>query len=111
MFASRLLTSAILSPVETDHLRLRPWREEDGVELRRLWSDPAVRAGRNLPPDRIARIAEGSLRQWRVNGLGPWAALDKTTGCWIGRIGLDELDDRPDADKVEVGFELGKATG
>jgi len=95
--------------VETDQLLLRPWREEDGVELQRLWSDPAVRGGRNLPPDRIARIAEGSLRRWRVSGFGPWAAIDKATGCWIGKIGLDELDDWPDIDRIEVGFELHKA--
>jgi hypothetical protein len=61
--------------------------------VRRLWSDPAVRGGRNLPEDRVARIAESSLRQWRVNGFGPWAAIDKAAGCWIDKIGLDELDD------------------
>jgi len=95
--------------VETDQLLLRPWREEDGVELQRLWSDPAVKGGRNLPPDRIASIAESSLRQWRVNEFGPWAAIHKATGSWIGKIGLDELDDWPDASKIEVGFELHKA--
>jgi RimJ/RimL family protein N-acetyltransferase len=94
---------------ETQHLLLRPWREEDGVELQRLFSDPAVRGGRNLPPDRIARLAEASLRQWRVNGFGPWAAIDRATGCWIGKIGLDELEDWPDVDKIEVGFELHQA--
>jgi hypothetical protein len=25
--------------------------------------------------------------------VGPWAAIDKTTGSWIGKIGLDELED------------------
>jgi RimJ/RimL family protein N-acetyltransferase len=94
------------TPVETRHLLLRPWREEDGIELQRLFSDPAVCGGRNLPPDRIARLTEASLRQWRVKGFGPWAAIDRATGCWIGRIGLDELDDWPDPDKIEVGFEL-----
>lgn len=59
-----------------------------------------------MPPDRIARLAEGSLRQWRVNGFGPWAAIDKAAGRWIGRIGLDELDAWPGADRIEVGFEL-----
>jgi RimJ/RimL family protein N-acetyltransferase len=92
--------------VETDRLLLRPWREDDGVELQRLFSDAAVRGGRRLPPDRIARMAEGSLRQWRVNGFGPWAAIDRTTGSWIGRVGLDELDDWSGADRIEVGFEL-----
>jgi RimJ/RimL family protein N-acetyltransferase len=95
--------------VETDRLILRPWREEDGGDLQRLLGDPAVRGARNFPPDRIARLAEASLRQWRVNGFGPWAAVHKATGAWIGRLGLDELDTWPDAHKIEVGFELHKA--
>ena len=85
---------------------LRPWREEDRAEMQRLFRDPAVRGGRNIPPDRVDRMAEASLRQWRVNGFGPWAAIEKTTGRWIGKIGLDELDDWPEPDKIEVGFEL-----
>jgi [ribosomal protein S5]-alanine N-acetyltransferase len=93
----------------TERLLLRPWCEADAGELQRLFSDPAVRGERNLPPDRVARLAEGSLRQWRANGFGPWAALDKATGEWIGRIGLDELEDWPDIDRVEVGFELHRA--
>jgi len=95
-----------MTTVETDHLFLRPWQEGDGVELERLFGDPAVRGGRNLPHERIARLAADSLRQWRVKGFGPWAAIDKATGSWIGRIGLDELADWPDVHRVEVGFEL-----
>src|SRR6266446_10509175 len=97
--------------VETDRLLLRPWREDDGVELQRLFSDAAVIGGRNLPPERIARLGESSLRQWRVNGFGPWAAVEKTTGSWIGRLGLDELEDWPEVDRIEVGFELHRAPG
>ena len=55
---------------------------------------------------RIAVISEDSLRQWRVNGFGPWAAIDKATGRWIGRVGLDELHEWPGPHKIEVGFEL-----
>jgi RimJ/RimL family protein N-acetyltransferase len=91
---------------ETAHLLLRPWRDEDSDELQRLFSDPEVRGGRNLPPERVARLAEASARQWRDNGFGPWAAIDRTTGAWIGRIGLDELDNWPGPDRIEVGFEL-----
>ncbi len=93
----------------TARLILRPWREDDGAELQRLFRDPAVRGDRALPPDRVARLAEDSLRQWRDNGFGPWAAIDRESGAWIGRIGLDELAGWPDADKVEVGFELHRA--
>ena len=95
--------------METDRLLLRPWCEEDAAELQRLFADADVRGGRNMPPARVAGFAESSLRQWRVNGFGPWAAIDKTTGAWVGRVGLDHLDDWPGADKIEVGFELHKA--
>lgn len=95
-----------MTTVETEHLVLRPWLAEDGLELERLLADPAVRGGRNFPPERIGRLAEHALRQWHVNGFGPWAAIERASGCWIGRIGLDELDDWPDVNKIEVGFEL-----
>lgn len=92
--------------IETDRLLLHPWREADRRELERLWSDPVVKGGRNLTPERIGAISDDSLRQWRVNGFGPWAAVDRISGRWIGKIGLDELTDWPDVHKVEVGFEL-----
>ncbi len=95
--------------IETAGLILRPWRTDDLEELERLFADPAVRKGRHLPPERIRAIAERSLRQWQRNGFGPWAALDKATGQWIGRVGLDELDDWLDAQKIEVGWELHRA--
>jgi RimJ/RimL family protein N-acetyltransferase len=95
--------------VETERLLLRPWSDDDGAELQRLFSDAAVAGERRLPPDRIASLAEGSLRQWRVNGFGPWAAIEKTTGSWVGKVGLDELDDWPEPDRIEVGFELHRA--
>src|SRR6266545_2297096 len=95
-----------MTTFETARLVLRPWCEDDRFELERLFSDPAVRGGRALPPERIVLLAEDSLNQWRRNGFGPWAVIDKATGAWIGRAGLDELDDWPEADKVEVGFEL-----
>ena len=98
-----------MATVETTRLILRPWREEDGDELQRLWSDPAVRGGRTLPPERVAAIAASSLRQWRERGFGPWAAIDKAAGQWIGRVGLDELEDWPDVHKIEVGVELHRA--
>jgi RimJ/RimL family protein N-acetyltransferase len=96
----------VSNTIETARLMLRPWRADDLEELRRLFADPDVRAGRHLPPERIIAMAGSSLRQWQRNGFGPWAVLDKDTGQWIGRMGLDELDDWHDAHKIEVGWEL-----
>ena len=94
---------------ETDRLLLHPWRVEDCAELERLMTDPLVAAGRHFPLEHIRALADHSLRQWRVHGFGPWAAVDRATGEWIGRIGLDELTDWPGADRIEVGFELHRA--
>ncbi len=95
--------------VETDRLLLRPWSEDDAVELQRLLADPAVQGGRHFPPERVARLGAHSLAQWRRNGFGPWAAIDRVSGRWIGRIGLDELETWPETDRIEVGFELHRA--
>jgi RimJ/RimL family protein N-acetyltransferase len=98
-----------MATIETERLVLRPWAQEDRTELERLVADPVVRGGRSFPPDRIAKLADHSLQQWRANGFGPWSAIEKASGCWIGRIGLDRLDDWPGVDKIEVGFELHRA--
>lgn len=99
-----------MQTIETERLLLHPWREQDSAELVSLFSDPAVVGGRNFPPERIAGFGRSSLSQWQVRGFGPWAAVDKATGAWVGRIGLDYLDDWPEGDdKVEVGFELHRA--
>jgi len=95
--------------IETARLLLRPWQANDLEELEQLWASPAVRQGRQLPPERIRAIAQSSLQQWQRNGFGPEAAQDRATGQWIGRVGLDELDDWPEADKIEVGWELHRA--
>ena len=96
--------------VETERLLLQPVEETDLPELERLFSDPAVVGGRHFPLERVAAIAQDSARQWRINGFGPWSAIDKATGEWIGRVGLDELDDWPEGDdKIEVGCELRRA--
>ena len=93
-------------PVETARMILRPWQAEDAVEVARLMSDPRVVGDRSFPPERIRALGDHTLAQWHRNGFGPWAALDKATGDWIGRIGLDELAEWPGDDKIEVGFEL-----
>ena len=57
-------------------------------------------------PQDVAELSARTLEQWERNGFGPWAAIEKVTGRWVGRIGLDELADWPGPHKVEVGWEL-----
>jgi [ribosomal protein S5]-alanine N-acetyltransferase len=54
----------------------------------------------------VAELHERTLDQWDRNGFGTWAAIEKATRRWVGRIGLDELPDWPGPYKVEVGWEL-----
>lgn len=67
-----------------------------------------ISRGRPFTPEEVEKITERSLGMWDRYGIGPWAAIEKSTGRWIGRIGLNELPWWPYDDKVEVGFELHK---
>lgn len=35
---------------------------------------------------------ERIIRLWNELGYGAWAAVEKTSGRWVGKIGLDHLD-------------------
>jgi ribosomal-protein-alanine N-acetyltransferase len=96
--------------IETARLLLRPWQPGDLAEFTRLLTDPVVTrhivVSTPFSPQDVAELSARTLRQWERNGFGPWAAIEKATGRWVGRIGLDELADWPGPDKVEVGWEL-----
>lgn len=88
---------------------MRPWQADDFAHISRLWADPVgVRYTWRKPPtpERVAAEADRILGCWREHGYGPWAVIEKRTGLWIGKIGLDVLDDWPEDPKVEVGWVL-----
>jgi ribosomal-protein-alanine N-acetyltransferase len=99
-----------MTQVETAQLVLRPWQPDDLAEFTRLLTDPVVTryivVHTPFSPEDVAELHERTLDQWDRNGFGPWAAIEKATGRWVGRIGLDELPDWPGPHKVEVGWEL-----
>jgi RimJ/RimL family protein N-acetyltransferase len=99
-----------MTQVETARLVLRPWQPGDLAEFIRLLTDPVVTryivVHTPFSPEDVAELHERTLDQWDRNGFGPWAAIEKATGLWVGRIGLDELPDWPGLHKVEVGWEL-----
>jgi len=99
-----------MSEVETARLLLRPWQPDDLAEFTRLLTDPVVTryivVSTPFSPEDVAELSARTLEEWERNGFGPWAAIEKATGRWVGRIGLNELPDWPGPHKIEVGWEL-----
>ena len=95
---------------ETARLRLLPWTGGYDEEFGRLCRDPEamrfISGGMPLADEAIHTITQRSRALWDQHGYGPWAAIHKQTGRWVGRIGLNLLPDWPGPDKWEVGFEL-----
>jgi RimJ/RimL family protein N-acetyltransferase len=83
-----------MTTIETPRLLLRPWQSDDLAELTRLLADPEVTRyiilNEAFTPDDLAEVSARTLQQWDHNGFGPWVALEKATGRWVGRIGLNE---------------------
>jgi RimJ/RimL family protein N-acetyltransferase len=96
--------------IETERLRLVPWSDAYSDRFADLCADAEamrfISRGRPLPRVVVDEILRRTREMWEQYGFGPWAALEKGSGRWIGRIGLNLLDDWPGADKWEVGFEL-----
>jgi RimJ/RimL family protein N-acetyltransferase len=99
-----------VTTIETSRLLLRPWQSDDLAELTRLLADPEVTRyiilNGPFTPHELAEVSARTLQQWNHNGFGPWVAIEKATGRWVGRIGLNEIVDWPFPDKFEVGWEL-----
>jgi RimJ/RimL family protein N-acetyltransferase len=85
-----------MSVVETARLLLRPWQDDDLERLVALYGDPRVARflsvdGHPWPRERSVGAFEHFRRQWQEHSFGPWAAIDRRTGGWLGQIGLNEL--------------------
>jgi RimJ/RimL family protein N-acetyltransferase len=104
-----------MSEVETARLLLRPWQPDDLAEFTRLLTDPVVTryivVSTPFSPEDVAELSARTLEEWERNGFGPWAAIEKATGRWVGRIGLNELPDWPGPHKIEVGWSCIRSSG
>jgi len=97
--------------IKTARLILLPWSDDYLDDLARIFADPEVRryvtAGeRPLSRDACVKMSNHSLRLWDEYGFGPWAAIDRNSGRWIGKVGLDLLEHWPGEHKWEVGWEF-----
>jgi RimJ/RimL family protein N-acetyltransferase len=96
--------------IETSRLLLLPWADEYGLELARIYADPEVIVQttyrRPLSRNESLEVSTRSCLLWQDYGFGPWAAIEKVSGNWVGRIGMNLLVDWPLEDKWEVGWLL-----
>jgi RimJ/RimL family protein N-acetyltransferase len=94
----------------TARLLLVPWTDRFRDEWTRILADPEVvrfvSDGVPYSPEEAIQNSERSERLWDEHGFGPWAAIDRSTGKWVGRLGLNLLEDWPGPDRWEVGWEL-----
>ncbi len=90
---------------ETPRLRLRPFRDDDAIELHRILTQPDMlkyfpRPG-GPPLERVQKLVRNQIEQWDTMGYAWWAVEMKTTGVLAGWNGLQYL---PDTRETEIGY-------
>lgn len=89
--------------LETERLRLRPFRPDDCDAYAEMCSDPEVMrhlTGAPLTRAESWRHLAFILGHWQLRGYGMWAVEEKGSGAFLGRIGFNHPEGWP-------GFELG----
>lgn len=100
--------------IETSRLLLRPLTEQDEINFVKLFADPRVTryitlTEEPMPREWAVQALQRNLAAWGTYGYGPWSAIHKETGRWMGKIDLIVHEDWPGGDKTEVGWELDPA--
>jgi RimJ/RimL family protein N-acetyltransferase len=96
--------------LETERLLLEPWHERHRSAWRLICGDQEVMryigAGVTLDSTKADATFEWALSHWQEHGFGWRSALDKTTGEWLGLVGLNYVG--PGAgvapEEVEMGW-------
>src|ERR687897_1418535 len=95
--------------IETTRLRLRTWREADLAPYARICADPEVMRYLSGPMTREHSEQQVSkfVRHWEERGFGLWAVEKKSSGAFIGFIGLLYHEDWSEGKhRTEVGWRL-----
>jgi len=79
-----------IEKIETHRLTLRPWKESDIVPFIQMNQDPKVMEYFPTLPtsEESEAIAKRFQKHIEENGFGPWAAELKSTGEFVGFLGL-----------------------
>jgi RimJ/RimL family protein N-acetyltransferase len=98
-----------MRPIETARLRLRTWREDDLAPYARICAEPEVMRYLSGPMTREQSEQQVSefVRHWEERGFGLWAVEEKSSGAFIGFIGLLYHEDWSEGEhRTEVGWRL-----
>lgn len=77
--------------LETERLILRMWREDDFEDYARICADPEVMrflGGKPFTRLESWRHMAFIVGHWQLRGYGHWAVEEKSSGRFIGRLGL-----------------------
>jgi RimJ/RimL family protein N-acetyltransferase len=87
--------------LETERLRLRPFRPSDFTDYSAMYADPEVlrylvgSGGRPWARDRSWRHMAFLQGHWQLAGSGSWAVEHKASGAFVGVIGFSEPEGWP----------------
>ncbi len=97
--------------IESARLRLRTWREDDLAPYARICADPEVMRYLSGPMtcEHSAQQVSEFVRHWEERGFGLWAVEEKSSGAFIGFIGLLYHEDWSEGKhRMEVGWRLAR---
>ena len=84
-----------MSELVTERLVLRPHTLDDVADCTEMWGDPAVTrfiaSGATYPASDVWSRVLRYAGHWALNGYGFWAARERTTGRFVGDVGLMEF--------------------
>ncbi len=85
----------IVSPdIETERLTMRRPRVEDFEESLAMWGDPQVVryiTGKPSTPEEMWSRLLRYVGHWELMGFGYWAVREKSTGRFVGEVGLADF--------------------
>jgi RimJ/RimL family protein N-acetyltransferase len=100
--------------IETDRLRLRPFRHADVEPQARMMADPEVvrhLGGTSMSREESWRRMLSGTGMWAVLGYGYWVVERRSDGAFIGQVGFADFkrDMRPSIENLpEMGWVLAR---
>lgn len=96
-----------MTAIDTARLHLRPFTIDDLKDYAALRANPRVMhffPPTGEPPEQAAaRLIEHFIGHWRDTGYGPWAAIERASGRFLGHLGLRYL---PEFEETEILYML-----